>query len=202
MKAKKALVLAMLIIGLLAVTVTSQISQNSISSEEKQDCTITFYNETQKTYGNVTRTRDTYGVCFNPSNQSNYLCVNGTESYQNYEVINTNIVLNNTTSCKTYSYLVSITQGLETKKKEVDFSNWGVCVNSTEDNCLVITCGTLKGGSARNGIFNGCDGGKSCQKFVFCLDNTQVLYKAARGNFVREDPTFQLDKLAYKEVGQ
>lgn len=69
-----------------------------------------------------------------------------------------------------------------------------------ENDCVAVLCGTLEGGRAWNGIFNGCDGGKSCQKFLFCEDGVQVLYKAAREDFVEHDPTFKLDKLAYEEV--
>lgn len=202
MKINKTLVLAVLIIGIFAITVASQIQENSVSAEEKQYCTVTFYNETNNVYGNVTRTRDTYGICFNPANQSNYPCVNGTEQYQNYEVVDTQIILRNITNCQITSYMVSINKSSVIEKKEVDFSSWGVCVKSTENDCIAITCGTLKGGSARNGIFNDCDRGKSCQKFLFCPDGVQTFYKAARGDFVAEDPTFQLSPLAVKEVGQ
>ncbi|MBI4453992.1 hypothetical protein HY636_05090 [Candidatus Woesearchaeota archaeon] len=202
MRINKVLILAILLAGIFAITVASQIQGDTVSAEEKQDCTVTFYNQTQNIYGYVTRTRDTYGTCYNSANESYYSCVNGTESYQNYEVVDTQAVLKNNTKCQTSSYVITITKGLSTEKKEVDFSSWGTCVKSTENDCIAITCGTLKGGSARNGIFNGCDNGKSCQKFLFCPDSTQVLYKAARGDFVQEDPTFQLDKLSYKEVGQ
>jgi len=70
MKMNKALVLVLLV-TLLAITVASQISPpTTISVEDIQDCTTTFYNETENIYGYVTKTRDTYGKCFNPTNQS------------------------------------------------------------------------------------------------------------------------------------
>ena len=107
MKIKKYLVLSLLIIGLLSITVASQISQlennnqfpesekrskftqatDKISLEEKQDCTITYYNESVDVYGYVPRFREIYGICFNEANQSNYTCTTGTEDYQSYEVI-------------------------------------------------------------------------------------------------------------------
>ena len=61
MKIKKVLVLALLVVSVLALPVASQISQvtNTISIEEKQDCTLNFYNTTEDVYGYVTRTRDT-----------------------------------------------------------------------------------------------------------------------------------------------
>ena len=108
--------------------------------------------------------------------------------------------MRNTTNCSPKSYIVSVIKGSVTEKREVDFSNWGVCVQSTENNCVAITCGSQHGGSAVNGIFNGCDGGKSCQKFLFCQDEIKVLYKASRDDFVNEDPTFHLSPLAYREV--
>ena len=202
MKISKYLVLAIFLISLLAFTVTSQISQISITAEEKQNCAVTYYNQTENVYGYATKTRDTYGTCFNTANQSNYACVNGTESYQSYEVVGSQVLLKNNTECRTNSFVVSTTKGVITEKKEIDFSAWGVCVNSTENGCLAITCGSLQGGSARNGIFNGCDGGKSCQKFLFCQDGTKVLYKGAKSDFNVEDPTFHLSQLNLKEVAK
>ena len=223
MKINKAIVLVILLISLIALAVGSQISQvtNAISAEEIKDCTTTYYNVTEDVYGYVTRERNIYGNCLYYNNYTsclntsgpntnclpqqtiyNITCIAGKESYQNYEVIGNQIILRNETDCRTKSYIVSVIKGSVTEKKEVDFSSWGVCVNSTENGCLAITCGNLHGGSARNGIFNGCDGGKSCQQFLFCQDYTKVLYKASRDDFVQEDPTFHLSKLAYKEVGQ
>lgn len=214
------LVMSLVLIALSALIVLSQIPASAtdtntfstskivnindkISLEEKQDCEIDYYNATEDVYGYVTRTRDTYGTCFNPANQSYHTCINSSEPYQNYEYLGTKTVLKNTTTCHSKSFTVSVNKGALIEKKEIDFYSWGVCVQSTENGCLAITCGTLKGGSARNGIFNGCDGGKSCQKFLFCDDGTtKVLYKASREGFTEEDPTFYLSKLEVKEVGR
>lgn len=221
MRISKTLVLSLLLIAVLAITVTSQSPQNSVSAEEIKTCSTVFYYENQDNYDYVTRTRSTYGnciyyqnytSCMNNSgpntdcsintNSYNYNCIIGSEQYQSYEKIGTESVLKNRSECSTSKFLVSITKDSITEKKEIDFSSWGVCVNSTENGCLAIVCGTQKGGSAVNGVFNGCDGGKSCQKFLFCKDSTQVLYKASRNDFVWEDPTYRLSQLALKEVGQ
>lgn len=168
----------------------------TISLEEKDTCTTTFYDEVQDVYGNCvhysnfTSCLNTTGpntACSTTQSQISYSCKTG-------EIT----VAKNKTECKSNSFIVSTSKGI----KEIDFSEWGVCVNSTENGCLAITCGTLKGGSARNGIFNGCDSGKSCQKFLFCEGSTRVLYKASRDDFVEYDPTFHLNSLAAKEVPQ
>ena len=222
LKLDKSILLFLLFI-LFVFTASSQISQvtNVISIEEKQDCIITYYNVTEYIYGYVTRERTVYGNCLYYNNYTgclntsgpntncfpqqsvyNITCIIEKEYYQSYEIVGNQIVLRNKTDCNTISYIVSVNKGSVIERKEVDFSNWGVCVNSTENGCLAITCGTLKGGSARNGIFNGCDGGKSCQKFLFCQDSTKILQKASRDNFVENDPTYHLPELALKGVGQ
>lgn len=221
MKVNKTIILAAVLAVLSALFVLSQIPalsidedtntfsaskvseiNDKISVEERQDCTISYYNSTQDVYGYVPRIRDTYGICLNPANQSNYTCVTGTESYQSYEVIGNVPFLKNTTACHSKSFIVSVAKGSEIEKKEIDYYGWGVCIQEIEGNCLAITCGTLSGGSAWNGIFNGCDGGKSCQKFLFCENGMKVFYKASREDFAEEDTTYKLSKLIAKEVGR
>ena len=203
MKINKSLVLAIFLISALAITVASQISQvtNAVSVEEVKACTTSFYDEIQNIYGNCVYYQN-YTSCLNTSG-SNTDC----SLMQDSRTLNCKtgelIIKKNSTECQPPTkFIVSINKGSVTEKKEVDFSSWGVCVNTTENNCLAITCGTLKGGSARNGVFNGCDGGKSCQKFLFCGDGTKVLYKASRNGFAEEDPTFRLSPLAVKGVGE
>ncbi|MBI2541636.1 hypothetical protein HYV80_02930 [Candidatus Woesearchaeota archaeon] len=200
--------LALVMVVLLSITALSQLSPiidtkskttqvtPTISLEEKDTCITTFYNEVQNVYSNCIHYLNSTG-CLNTTGPNTDCSV--TQSQINYSCKTGEITAaKNTTECSSNKFIVSIGK----VKKEVDFSSWGVCVNSTENNCLAITCGTLKGGSARNGIFNGCDGGKSCQKFLFCEDSTRVLYKASRSDFIYEDPTFHLSKLAYQEVTQ
>ena len=93
MKISKSIVLAILIVSILALAVSSQISQTSISLQENKECITTYYNATEKVYDYATKTRDTYGTCFNSPNSSYYTCINGTEQYQVYEVIGTQTLL-------------------------------------------------------------------------------------------------------------
>ena len=214
MKKNKMLVIAILLVVLLAITTASQISSkqelwkisqitSKISIEEKEICETTNYEVTKILYGNCI-SYSNYTSCLNTSG-ANTDCVPRTDILTYQCALGNQLVQKNKTQCKlddsSQRLVIDIRDGANTVKKEIDFSNW-VCVKSTENYCLAITCGTLQGGSARNGIFNGCDGGKSCQKFLFCDNEIKVLYKASRDDFVEQDPTFQLSKLTYKEVGQ
>jgi len=202
MKFKKYLVLGLLAIGLLAITVASQISQvtTSISAEEAKKCNTLFYNEIKPIYGTCTNYYN-YTSCLNASGPNTDCSLKQFQENLTCK-IGESIVNKNSTQCTTNSFIVSVDNGAYVDKKEIDFSNWGVCVNSTENNCVAIICGSQHGGSAVNGVFNGCDGGKSCQKFLFCKDSIKVFYKASRNDFVEEDPTFHLSKLGYKEVAK
>ncbi len=203
MRINKYLVIAISLFALLAIFAASQIPQaaNGISVEELKDCNTITYDETQPIisdcidYYNYTLCLNTSGAntdCSKQQKQREFRCQTG-------EIV----IQRNNTECKPLNKLVvSVNKGFNVDKKEIDFSSWGVCVQETEDNCLAITCGTLEGGSARNGIFNGCDGGKSCQKFLFCQDGVKVLYKGSGDRFVAEDPTFHLSRLDVKEVGK
>ena len=201
MKYNKSIVVGILIISVLALAVASQIPQTAtVSLVEKHICSTIFYNEEESVYGN----------CFHYLNYTKCLNVAGsnTTCSLQQDVISFTCrtgeinILRNSTECRPVSYVITTERNSLIQKKEIDFSGWGVCVNSTENGCIAITCGTLKGGSARNGIFNGCDGGKSCKKFLFCQDGVKTLYKSSRDDFVREDPTYNLPELQLKEVGQ
>lgn len=216
MKINKYVVLAILLVSLLTISVGSQIADLSpddkfkqttqltkindkIGLQEKQDCKIAYYNATEDIYGYIPRTRNVRGQCFNPANQSNYTCITGTEDYQSYEVIGNQIVLRNNTDCKSTSFVISITKGSVTEKKEIDFSDWGACIYSEENGCLVVTCVSHDDG-AFNGQFTDCKGGKSCQRFEICDGNIRTFYKNSRKDFVENDPTFYHGKLPLKEV--
>ena len=222
MKISNVLFLAMFIVSTLALAVASQISQvtSAISVEEGKSCNTIFYNENQDVYGNVGRERNLYENCLYYSNYTHCLntsgvntdcsiqqriynisCITGTESYQSYEKTGTVYVLKNKTECKTDRFTVSITKGFTTEKKEIDFSQWGACIQNAENNCLVVTCVSNDDGAFK-GQFTDCKGGKSCQKFEICDDKVRVFYKNSRKDFVEEDTTFYLSKLALKEVGQ
>lgn len=216
MRIKKSLVIAIAFVAVLAIAAMSQINDSDkkeqykitnitdkITLEEKQECITVHYNKTVNVYGNVTKTNYTYGTCFNSTNQTYYQCVNSTEQYQSYEVINQAIQEKSKDNCESRnSFIVTVNRNNEVVKKEVDFSRYGVCIQEKENECVAIICGTLEGGSARNGIFNGCDGGKYCQKFLFCDSETKVLYKGFRENFEKADPAFQLPKGEIKEVSK
>lgn len=201
MKINKIVVSTIFVVSLVALIVASQISQvtSTISVEEAKTCNTVFYDDVQPIYGtcvdyiNYTLCLNTSGLntdCSLKQTQKNFNCKTG-------ELV----IKRNLTECKPLNkFIVSIDKGSFVEKKEIDFSSWGVCVQSVENDCIAITCGSQHGGSAVNGVFNGCDGGKSCQKFLFCQDGSKVLYKASREDFVEEDPTFHLSKLAYKEV--
>lgn len=203
MNTNKTLVVIFLSLILFTLAVTSQISQvtNTISVEDVKTCTTSSYDERQNVYGNCLYYYN-YTSCLNLSGPNTDCSAN--QNIYNFSCKTGEIITNkNTTQCgPPTKFIVSIDHGNSIDKKELDFSAWGVCVKTTENNCLAITCGTLKGGSARNGIFNGCDGGKSCQKFLFCQDSIKVLQKASRDNFVEIDPTYHLPELAIKEVRQ
>ena len=215
MKMNKALALAILIISLLAITVASQISLNDkdineqinlthvndkIAIEEKQQCTIKYYNETVYFYEYVPRTKEIYGMCRNATNQSNYVCVNSTESYQSYEVTGSELVLRNRTECTSQNiYTILINNHGNIRKKQIDFSDWGPCVFNEENDCLIVTCQSIYDG-ANDGRFHNCRDGTSCQRFEICDGSIKTLYKNSRVDFVEDDPTFILNKLILEEV--
>jgi len=203
MKISISVVLLVLLISLLALTVSSQISQvtNAVSIEDVKTCNTIFYDELQPIYENCIYYHN-YTSCLNTSGSNTDCSLK--QDTRTIECKTGEITLNkNKTNCQPVTkFVISISKDTLTQKKEIDFSSWGVCINTTENSCLAVTCGTLAGGSARNGIFNGCDGGKSCQKFLFCQDSIKTLYKASRSDFVEYDPTFHLSILAVNEVGQ
>lgn len=199
---KKYIALVILLISLLAITVASQISwgNNAVTIEEVKTCNTVSYDELQPVYGtcfynfNYTSCLNTSGPntnCFVTQAQINYTCKTG-------EVI----VNKNKTDCQPPTkFIVSITKSSATEKKEIDFSDWGRCINNVENNCLVVTCVSLYDGAHR-GQYIDCRGGKSCQRFKICDDKIKVYYKNSREDFVEEDPSFYLNKLAFREVGE
>lgn len=202
MKIKKVLVLILLAVSLVAFSVLSQISQvtDKISIEEKQRCTTNFYDEIQNIYGNCIHYYN-YTSCLNSSGpntacslqqtQINFTCKTGQL-----------IFTRNTTDCKPLNkFVVSINKGAVVEKKEIDFSAWGACINAIENGCLIVTCVSHEDGAFK-GQFTNCKGGKSCQRFEICNNSIRVFYKNSRNEFVESDPTFYIDPLTMKEVGQ
>ena len=201
--ATRQLALAVLLISLFAVGISSQASKskNKISSEEAKDCKSIFYDEATPIIEDCTHYQN-YTLCLNNSGPNTHCSLK--QDKVNFKCKTGELITKrNSTECKPLNKIVvSIPKDTAIEKKEIDLSNWGVCINSTENDCLAITCGSEHGGSAVKGVFNDCDGGKSCQKFLFCPDGTKVLYKASRADFAEIDPTFSISKLDLNEVGQ
>lgn len=198
----KSIALAILLISLFALTVLSQINPpTTISFNDNKVCNTITYNELQDSYGNCFYYYN-YTSCLNTSGPNTACSLNQIQYNFTCKIGEINILKNKTECTYPKKFTIDVNNAISSKKYDIDFSSFGVCINTTENNCLAITCGSLHGGSARNGIFNGCDGGKSCQKFLFCEDDIRTLYKASRDDFVAEDPTYKLSKLAYKEVGK
>lgn len=176
----------------------------TISLEKRDTCTTKFYNEVQDVYGNCiyyhnyTNCLNTTGpntACSLQQDQKNFQCKTG-------EVTTTK----NKTECKPNDeFIISIDQGAAVLKKQIDFSDWGPCVYSQEtinsNSCLVVTCVSLYDG-AHQGKFVDCNGGKSCQRFEICDNSIKTFYKNSREDFVADDPTFHLSKLALTEVAK
>lgn len=95
----------------------------------------------------------------------------------------------------TYNYLVD--------RDELDSNNIPIgwtCPNSeikiTEDS-IRIKCGSLRYGSQRNGIWNGCDGGKTCRMHAFYNDHYESIYSDAYGS----EPNFGMGSLVNNQNG-
>lgn len=195
---------------LLSVTVLSQLSPTSntitkttqvtptISLEEKDTCTTEFYDEVQEIYGtcihyyNHTDCLNSSGpntACSLNQNQINFQCKTGETT-----------VTKNVTECKPNDeFIISIDQGAAVLKKQIDFSDWGPCVYKAQNSCLIVTCQSIYDG-ANDGKFHGCKGGTSCQRFEICDSSIKTFYKNSREDFIENDPSFHLSKLALKEV--
>ena len=185
------------------ISKTTQVTPK-ISLEEKDTCATIFYDEAQEVYGNCIY-YDNHTSCLNSSGP-NTNC--GFEQTQRTFTCKTGetTVAKNSTSCKPNDeFIISIDRGTAVLKKQIDFSDWGPCIYSQENiagnSCLVVTCVSLYDG-AHKGQFTDCNGGKSCQRFEICDNRIKTLYKNSREDFVTDDPTFRLNKLAVKEVAE
>jgi len=186
--------------------IVSKISQitPTISLEERDTCATVFYDEVQDVIGtciyyhNYTSCLNTTGpntACSSKQDQIGSQCKTGQVT-----------VPKNRTECKPNDeFIISIDQGAATLKKQIDFSDWGPCVYSQEtinsNSCLVVTCVSLYDG-AHQGKFIDCKGGKSCQRFELCDNSVKTLYKNSREDFVEQDDSFHLSKLALTEVAK
>ena len=211
MKNIKISIVVLVIAALLSITALSQIQNPltsivtknsqitpSISLEQKDTCTTTFYDEVQDVYENCiyyynyTSCLNTTGpntACSLKQDQITFQCKTG-------EIT----VAKNSTECKPNDeFIISIDQGAAVLKKQIDFSDWGPCVYEAQNSCLIVTCQSIYDG-ANDGKFHGCKPGTSCQKFEICDNSIKTLYKNSREDYVESDPTFHLGKLALMEV--
>ena len=185
------------------VSKTTQITP-TISLEEKDTCTTSFYDEVQDIYGNCVYYHN-YTSCLNTTGPNTGCSLQ--QDIRNYQCkTGENIVTKNTTECKPNDdFIISIDQGAATLKKQIDYSDWGPCIYLQEsiagNSCLVVTCQSIYDG-ANDGQFHGCKSGTSCQRFEICDNSIKTLYKNSREDFVEYDSSFYLNKLAVKEVGK
>jgi hypothetical protein len=171
---------------------------STISLEGKETCTTEFYDEVEDVnencvyYYNYTDCQNISGIntdCSSKQDVRNYQCKTGEKTVEK-----------NRTECKPNDeFIILIDGGKAVAKKQIDFSDFGPCIYKEENNCLIVTCVSLYDG-AHQGKFTDCSGGKSCQRFEICDDSIKTLYKNSREDFVEDDPSFFLDKLAVKEV--
>ncbi|MBI2523034.1 hypothetical protein HYW19_01470 [Candidatus Woesearchaeota archaeon] len=181
------------------ISKTTQITP-TISLEEKNTCTTSFYDKVQDVYENCIHYHN-YTRCLNTTG-SNTACSLQQDQINFQCKIGETTVIKNTTECRPNNeFIISIDQGTATLKKQIDFSDWGPCVYEAQNSCLIVTCQSIYDG-ANDGKFHGCKGGTSCQKFEICDNSIKTFYKNSRENFVEDDPTFHLNELAIKETAK
>lgn len=202
MKCNKALIAGILVISILAITVASQLIQitNSVTLDNKQTCQNIPYVETKTMFQNCMHYYN-YTRCLNTTGPD-------TDCSPRQEIVNlscnpyTVSIPKNRTECRPDNkFVITIDNGNAVAKKEIDFSDWGPCIYSNEDGCLIVTCVSRYDG-AHQGQFVDCSGGKSCQKFIICDKSIKTFYKNSREDFAEEDISFNQNKLSLKEVPQ
>ena len=216
MKISKSIVVSLILIFLLAINTSSQVSQSEnpttqsaskftqindrISVEEAQICTITLYNQIQNVYSPCIY-YDNRTLCLNTTGP-NTDCSFGQDLLNMTCYMGQITVAKNRTECKSNNdFIISINKGNTIIKKQIDSSAWGPCIYSNENDCLIVTCQSKYDG-ANDGHFHGCSGGTTCQKFRICNGEIKVFYKNSREDFVETDPTFYLPKLEIREAGK
>lgn len=212
MKKINVFVITLVMAILLSITALSQLSPitnivskitqatPAISLEEKETCTTTFYDEVQDIYGNCIYYHN-YTSCLNTSGENTYCSLKQTT--RNFQCKTGEVtVAKNSTECKPNDkFVISINQGTATLKKQIDYSEWGPCIHSQENNCLIVTCVSNDDGAFK-GQFTDCKGGKSCQRFEICDNSIKTFYKNSREGFAEDDPSFYLNKLPLAEVAK
>lgn len=204
-------ILSFIIVVLLSIFTLSQLSPilnikskfnritPTINLEERETCQTKFYDEVQEIYGNCVFYNN-YTHCINSSgpntacsllqNTRNFSCKTG-------EITSTK----NYTECKANNeFIISIDKGTATLKKKINYEEWGPCIYNEENSCLIVTCVSRYDG-AHKGQFTDCRPGKSCQRFEICDNSIKTLYRNSRADFVENDDSFYLTKLAIEDVG-
>ncbi len=181
------------------ITSKSQITP-TISLEEKETCTVEFYDEVQEIYGTCIYYSN-YTSCLNTTGPNTDCSLK--QDTRDFQCKTGEVIVNKErTECKPNNeFIISIDKDTTTLKKQIDFSDWGPCVYEEENNCLIVTCVSNDDGAFK-GQFTDCKGGKSCQRFEICDNSIKTLYKNSREDFVEYDPSFYLNKLSIKEVGE
>src|SRR3989344_3104651 len=179
------------------VSKTTQVTP-TISLEERDTCTTIFYDEVQNVIGDCVYYYN-YTSCLNTSGPNTACSLN--QNTWTFQCKTGEITLvKNTTECRpNKEFIISIDQGTAVLKKQIDYSEWGPCIYSQENSCLIVTCQSRYDG-ANDGQFHGCKSGTSCQRFEICDNSIKTLYKNSREDFVEYDSSFYLNKLAVKEV--
>ncbi|MBS3105412.1 hypothetical protein J4234_04095 [Candidatus Woesearchaeota archaeon] len=210
MKKMNIIVLAIVIAILLSIAVFSQLSPiidtvsnvdqltPTISLEETNTCTTSFYNEIQGIYGNCTHYLNITS-CLNTSGKNTDCSVS--QEVINYQCKTGEVTATkNRTECKPNNeFIISIDKGTAVLKQQINYSEWGPCIYNVENTCLIVTCVSNDDGAFK-GQFTDCKGGKSCQRFEICDNSIKTLYKNSREDFVEDDPSFYLSALALGEV--
>lgn len=180
-------------------TKTTQVTP-TISLGEKDTCTTTFYDEVQDVIGNCIY-YDNHTTCLNTTGPNTDCSFEQTQKNFICEIGKTTVTKNSTECVPNDEFLISIDQGAVVLKKQIDFSDWGPCVYEAQNGCLIVTCQSIYDG-ANDGKFHGCKGGTSCQRFEICDSSIKTFYKNSREDFVADDPSFHLGKLAIKGVAE
>lgn len=157
--------------------------------EQIKDCETTTWTETAPEYGTCTDQYETIACSDPPLNKScakkqetrEYKCKTGEKQIEKSKELCKDTKMNVKTNKKDYT---------------LNYGDWGKCSYKKEQNVLVITCDSKYDGNG-DGI---CKPGESCVQFRITKDDTQVLEKNSRMDFVESDKSFFLDKLKIDEV--
>jgi len=133
--------------------IVSKINQitPTIKLEETETCKTAFYDEVQNIYNNCVYYNN-YTTCLNASGPNTACSLQ--QNTWNFQCKTGEItLLRNTTECKPNNEFISINQEAAVLKKQIDYSEWGPCIYSQENSCLIVTCQSRYDG-ANDGQFH------------------------------------------------